>query len=114
MKALVLALAFFSVVAQAETRCGWLDNPTPANYWLTDADGTWTMSVQGGYQAEGLDLIEYPSDDQYVDVNGNYGYFCACMNVETDSRTERILKVKSAKAKLLKDCLKDPNLPSYK
>ncbi|MBL7685903.1 MAG: DUF4087 domain-containing protein, partial [Deltaproteobacteria bacterium] len=36
-----------------ETRCGWIDNPTPANWDLTDRDRTWTIGVQGGVQAEG-------------------------------------------------------------
>ncbi|MCZ8486886.1 DUF4087 domain-containing protein [Vibrio lentus] len=29
-----------------ETRCGWLENPSPANMWLIDRDGTWNISVQ--------------------------------------------------------------------
>ncbi|HRB21197.1 MAG TPA: DUF4087 domain-containing protein [Nitrosomonas sp.] len=36
-----------------EKICGWFDNPTPANAWLTDHHGEWTIAVQGGYQAEG-------------------------------------------------------------
>jgi len=24
-----------------QKRCGYLDNPTPANWWLTDRDGEW-------------------------------------------------------------------------
>jgi hypothetical protein len=31
-----------------ETRCGWFSNPTPANIWLYDRDGDWTIGVQGG------------------------------------------------------------------
>lgn len=38
---------------QFETRCGWFSNPTPANIWLYDRDGEWTIGVQGGYQVEG-------------------------------------------------------------
>lgn len=36
-----------------ETRCGWFANPTPANAWLLDRHGQWTIGLQGGYQAEG-------------------------------------------------------------
>ena len=38
-----------------ERRCGWLQNPTPANWWLVDRDGEWILGVQGGYQAPGMD-----------------------------------------------------------
>ena len=27
--------------ALAETRCGWVVNPTPGNWWLNDRDGSW-------------------------------------------------------------------------
>ena len=33
--------------ADFERRCGWLANPTPGNWWLIDADRTWTLSSQG-------------------------------------------------------------------
>ena len=32
--AFVTSCAFASSVS--ETRCGWLENPTPANWWLLD------------------------------------------------------------------------------
>ncbi|MEO1404760.1 MAG: DUF4087 domain-containing protein, partial [Cyanobacteria bacterium J06635_1] len=38
-----------------EKRCGWLENPTPSNWWLNDRDGSWGISFQGGYQADGMD-----------------------------------------------------------
>lgn len=37
----------------SELRCGWLQNPSPANQWLTDKDGTWDISLQGRYSALG-------------------------------------------------------------
>ncbi|CRY57953.1 Uncharacterised protein [Yersinia pseudotuberculosis] len=37
----------------AERRCGWFENPTPANATLTDRDGMWEIGTQGGYQAKG-------------------------------------------------------------
>ncbi len=37
-----------------ETRCGWFDNPTPANYSLYDKDSEWIIGVQGGYQVDDL------------------------------------------------------------
>jgi len=42
---LVLAIiSFISVIAlpvkATETRCGWLQNPTPGNWYLRDINGT--------------------------------------------------------------------------
>ena len=48
----VLLSNLFDVSGQSkkfETRCGWLANPTPANYWFYDKDGEWTIGEQGGY-----------------------------------------------------------------
>src|SRR5262245_20967552 len=36
--------------AKFERRCGWVDNPTPSNWWLVDRDGEWEIGLQGGYQ----------------------------------------------------------------
>ena len=41
-----------AVAPPFETRCGWFSNPTPANIWLYDREGEWTIGVQGGYQVE--------------------------------------------------------------
>lgn len=64
-------------VEQAETRCGWFSNPTPANAWLHDRDGQWTIGAQGGHHAEG----DWPSfkAGQWVETNGHYGHGCACL-----------------------------------
>src|SRR4030095_381063 len=70
---------------QFETRCGWFSNPTPANASLHDRDAEWIIGVQGGYQADG-DWPEFGSG-QWVKTNGNYGYGCACMRVQTNSKT---------------------------
>ena len=67
-----------------ENRCGWFENPTPGNAWLTDKDGEWLIGAQGGYQAEG-DWAEF-SDDQWVKTNGYYGYGCTCMQVTVDRK----------------------------
>ena len=32
----------------AEERCGWLENPTPGNWWLKDAHAFWIIATQGG------------------------------------------------------------------
>ena len=54
---LVLGLVCIAPVqfALAEERCGWLENPTPGNWWLRDARGLWIISAQGGPYAEGVE-----------------------------------------------------------
>jgi Protein of unknown function (DUF4087) len=94
-----------------ETRCGWLDNPTPGNWWLTDADARWTLGVQGGYQAPGMENIPDMSRGQYVETNGSYGYACACMEVSIDAEKNRISRIYSVEQLNLKQCRQDPNLP---
>lgn len=97
---------------KAETRCGWLVNPTPANVWFYDKDGEWTIGVQGGYQAEG-DWAEF-NDKQWVKTNVNYGYGCTCMSVTTDKSEMKILTISNAKARPLSACRKDKKLKEPK
>lgn len=94
-----------------EKRCGWLQNPTPANWWLTDRDGSWTISAQGGYHARGMDTIPDLSQGQYVATNGGYGYACACLDVAANQRTMRITRIYKVKQLLLSACREDPALP---
>lgn len=97
---------------KAETRCGWLVNPTPANVWFYDRDGEWTIGVQGGYQAEG-DWGEF-KPSQWVKTNINYGYGCTCMSVTTDKSEMKILTITSAKPRPLSACRKDKKLKEPK
>lgn len=105
---LFLAPASF---AAAETRCGWLENPTPGNWWLIDRDNTWTIMAQGGYEAEGMDMIGDISAGDYVRENGDYGYACACMDVMTDAGNSRISMIHSFKQLRISKCLNDKALP---
>jgi hypothetical protein len=99
--------------SRAETRCGWVINPTPANWWLNDADGEWTIGVQGGYQASGADLPDFGK--QWVVTNGSsYGYGCACMNVTTNKKEMKVSTIKSVKVRPLSACRKDKKLKEPK
>lgn len=71
---IVLALCALPVGSHAaeENRCGWFSNPTPGNAWLTDRDGEWTISVQGGYQAIG-DWPEFKPKDWKITNSGEHG-----------------------------------------
>ncbi|MEZ5777447.1 MAG: DUF4087 domain-containing protein [Paracoccaceae bacterium] len=95
----------------AETRCGWLDNPTPANYWLTDADGEWLMEVQGGYSAEGMDDLPDYGAGGWVETNGSYGYGCACLDLDVDHATGLVIRIRSLAPLPLEKCWSDPALP---
>ncbi|MEP6850163.1 MAG: DUF4087 domain-containing protein [Acidobacteriota bacterium] len=96
-----------SNVAKPELRCGWFENPTPANAWLIDRDGEWTISIQGGDQAEG-DWPDF-NRSQWVETNGHYGYGCACLKVETDSE-RYVTRILSSTPKPLAQCRRDKAL----
>jgi Protein of unknown function (DUF4087) len=99
-KKIALALGLFlvssSAALAAETRCGWLDNPTPANWYLTDKDGPWAIGSQGGFQARGIENIPDLGEREYVKTNGNYGYACACMDVVTDRNKNRFVSIRNS------------------
>lgn len=110
--ALISSISIFALPSlSAETRCGWLHNPTPANYWLTDRDGTWIISAQGGYHARGIDNMPSYDERQYVRTNRSYGYGCACLLVLTDRNQRRITSIQSGETLPLKTCRQDPSLP---
>lgn len=111
--AFVLAMACLSpwaaVAATPGTqRCGWFDNPTPANASLTDRDTDWTVGVQGGHQAQG-DWPRFADRDWVRTGHGSHGYGCACMKVSTDDK-EQIVQIFSARSRPLSACRQDPAL----
>lgn len=115
----MMAVSFFTImlsstVDAAEKRCGWLENPTPGNWWLTDADGTWVIASQGGESIDDDSWNKMPefNEREFVATNGSYGHGCACLSVSVDTEKQRILKVYSGKTLPLKKCLEDKALPS--
>jgi hypothetical protein len=97
---------------KTQTLCGWFDNPTPANAWLYDRNGEWTIGIQGGHQAEG----DWPSfkDSQWVKTNRHYGYGCACIKGIVNVATHEVVSITSAKAQSLSICRKDRALKEPK
>jgi Protein of unknown function (DUF4087) len=80
-----------------ETRCGWFCNPTPANVWLFDRDGKWTIEEQGGYQVDGAwDRPVFKSRQWVMTNTGGYGYGCACLKVRVNKETRDVLEIKSS------------------
>lgn len=97
--------------AEGERRCGWLSNPTPGNWWLTDRDGEWVLGTQGGEQAPGMDEMPDMSTAGWVEVNGHYGYGCACMTIAHDPATRRVTRIANAEPKPLSQCQADKAPP---
>ncbi|WP_458097439.1 DUF4087 domain-containing protein [Roseomonas sp. WA12] len=104
---LLVALAFPAGAEAAERRCGWLANPTPGNYWLNDRDAEWTLSEQGGEPVAGMDVMPDFTTRDWVRTNGYYGYGCACLVMETDRTTKRVLRILSAEQLPLARCRAD-------
>ena len=101
-----------SEVSHFETRCGWLENPTPSNVWLFDRDGQWIIGKQGGYQTKGGDwnLPDF-SPRQWVRTNvGSYGYGCACLRLRVNKETHEVIEIKSSRARPLSACRRDRRL----
>ena len=107
-----LALLALGRPALAEERCGWLENPTPGNWWLRDAHGLWIISAQGGPYAEGVDKLPAPAPDRFVATNGHYGYSCACVSGTFDDHAERMTRVDATRALPLSVCRGDKALPA--
>lgn len=113
MPAMLIAAGLTATAANAqETRCGWYENPTPANHWLTDGVRQWIIGAQGGFQARGIDRIGDPSRGQWVPThpNGSYGYGCACARVRSDRRNGRITQIYSWRSVPLAQCRNDRRL----
>ena len=97
-----------------ETRCGWLQNPTPGNIWFYDREAEWTIGVQGGYQVPGdWPWPEFKSG-QWVRTNGNYGYGCVCFQLRVNKKDFKVLEIKRASARPLAVCRKDPSLKRWR
>ena len=92
--------------AEAVQRCGWFDNPTPGNAWLYDADGEWTIGIQGGHQAKGA--WPHLSGPRWVRTgNGSAGYACVCMKVIADAESRDVSRILSSRVQPLAACRTD-------
>lgn len=99
-----------AAAARAETRCGWIVNPTPGNWWLTDAESDWNLATQGTEGAPGMELIPDLTEGEWVETNGSYGHGCACVEVDTDG-IDTVFEVFSFRQLPLARCENDRALP---
>jgi len=108
---ILLAAQACAGAALAETRCGWIVNPTPRNWWLDDKDGQWIMLTQGDERDPGMERLPDLSGRDFVRTNGvDYGYACGCMAGDFDAKTKLVVKIASFKQKPLSACRKDKSL----
>jgi hypothetical protein len=98
--------------AGVEKRCGWLENPTPGNWWLKDSRGPWTIAEQGGPYADGMERLASPKAEKFVATNGNYGYSCACVTGVFDSTASRVTRIDETRTLELSVCKADDGLPA--
>ncbi|MBY4630709.1 DUF4087 domain-containing protein [Rhizobium croatiense] len=110
LHALVLMMLLVPAAAQAEKRCGWLDNPATATWSLNDAAGGWIIMENGsGYRAKGMNHIPDLTTGEYVYTHAVHGYACACMEVDTDGEGG-ISRIRSVRQLPLSRCRSDPAL----
>lgn len=116
--ALVGILSSQAAMAADVTRCGWYENPTPGNHWLTDRHSTWILSTQGGAEVPGwMDLpaeaFSFEGASHWVETNGSYGYGCACITGEFGAADSgAVLHVSKLEALPLSRCTADRTLPA--
>jgi hypothetical protein len=107
-----LATLGLASAADAEKRCGWLENPTPGNWWLKDGHGPWIIAEQGGPSADGAERLSTPPAERFVATNRSYGYFCACVTGTFDSNAGRVTRIDEALTLELSVCKADRALPA--
>jgi hypothetical protein len=50
---------------------------------------------------------------QWVQTNGGYGYGCACFRMRVNKETFDVLEIKTARARPLAVCSRDPSLKKW-
>jgi Protein of unknown function (DUF4087) len=121
LRPILLTTALLAALpAQAETRCGWYNNPTPGNVILKDADGEWWLSMQGRPPAPGFEDAYTTDFDNRVridyagQVTQRYGYSCACAEGQFDAsrgQYDNVISIESLKEIPLSRCEQDAALP---
>lgn len=82
--AMALGAAMVAPAVAQERRCGWLQNPGPANWYLEDRDGQWELWTQGRAMPPGMSAVTGMTNRDWVRPSGNYGYGCACLTLVSD------------------------------
>lgn len=106
--ALLCLIFLASPASAAERRCGWLLSGTPGNWELRDKSGSWTLATQGQDQlGSGIPDI---NPREWVQETPQFGYGCACLDLEiTSGQVTNILS--SSHTVPLSQCFGDKALP---
>jgi hypothetical protein len=97
--------------APGALRCGWYQNPSPGNQYLTDRDAQWIVSMQGLYEAPGQDRLSAMDKYGWVKTNVEYGYSCACIRMDVNRKTQKVTRIYSGYAIPMSRCRNDKALP---
>ena len=98
----VLLSNLFTVSGQSkkfETRCGWYDNPTPANYSLYDRDREWIIGGQSGYQVKDFEALKNALKEEFAGVSRKLSEQLKSSGV-TAIEPDEFLKLRDAAGKL--------------
>jgi Protein of unknown function (DUF4087) len=107
----IIALTLAAPAFGDERRCGWLENPTPGNWFLKDRRGLWIISAQGGPFAQGVEKLPEPVAGRFVVTNGRYGYSCACLIGTFDAHAQAVTRIDLSRTSPLYVCRNDKALP---
>jgi hypothetical protein len=107
----ILAGSLYSTKETSREICGWYDNPTPGNFWLTDGHSAWVIGIQAHEPAEGLEHIPEFGEAWVSTNSGSYGYGCACMTVTVNQKQQRIRSIHTARVLPIAQCKNNPSLP---
>ena len=114
MRAAALAAALtlsLAAPALSETRCGWVDNPTPGNWFLEDRHASWALGLQGADLRNNWLDIEVPEFAGWVRTNGYYGYGCGCFEGSVNWQAREAAWIERVWSIPLSRCYGDPALP---
>jgi hypothetical protein len=109
----IFSLGLTTAAPASEKRCGWYENPSPANLSLQDKEANWNITSMGeaaGPNAADSDKAPDFNERQFVH-QGPHGYGCACLVVDTDKKSERITRVYSGTVLPISKCRADKSLP---
>ena len=67
--------------------------------------------AQGGYEARGINRMPDFTTREWVRTNGYDGYGCACLTVDVDVRSFRVLRINGVEQLPLSRCRQDRALP---
>ena len=113
--AAVLAVSGPALAAGAKQHlCGWVENPTPANWTLTDKTAHWIINVQGGQQAGSMPDFQKGAAYWVKTQPNGYGYGCGCIAASVDTSKHLVTAFTMASVLKLSVCRKDKALTEPK